>query len=137
MGTMLMSSDLKQMALDRVRDAQILLEAKRYVSSYYLIGYAVEYALKAVIAKRTRRHEFPEKKRVNESWTHDFDKLFEKAALEKEPMNKQTETYLATVKKWKPDSRYEPKKSRNEAEDLFEAVTHPHDGVLSWLKTYW
>ena len=129
MGVLLMSSDLRQMALDRARDAKILLDAKRYVGAYYLIGYAVECALKAVIAKRTRRHEFPEKERVNASWTHNFDNLFEKAALEKEPMSKQTKTYLATVKKWKPDSRYEPKKSRNEAKDLFEAVIHSHNGV--------
>ncbi|HUT98202.1 MAG TPA: HEPN domain-containing protein [bacterium] len=137
MGTLLMSSDLKQMALDRVRDAQILLEARRYVGAYYLIGYAVECALKAVIAKRTRRHEFPEKERVDASWTHNFDKLFDKAALGEGPANNQTAIYLATVKKWKPDSRYEPTKSKNEAEDLFEAVTHPHDGVLSWLRTFW
>jgi hypothetical protein len=39
---------------------------------YYLAGYPVEFALKACIAKSTERHDFPDKRRANQShngWT--------------------------------------------------------------------
>jgi hypothetical protein len=108
-----------------------------FSGAYYLLGYAVECALKAVIAKQTGVYEFPNKKRVNDSYTHDLVKLFTTAGLDKEQMGTQTKLYLATVYMWNTQSRYTMKISKNEAEDLFEAVTHPQDRVLSWLKTFW
>jgi hypothetical protein len=42
----------------------------------------------------------------------------------------------ATVRDWKPESRY-ISKTEAEARDLFEAITHRPDGVLRWLKNYW
>jgi hypothetical protein len=43
--------------------------------AYYLAGYAVECALKACIAKETKRYEFPDKKRVDSSYSHNLDLL--------------------------------------------------------------
>jgi len=43
--------------------------------AYYLAGYAVECALKACIAKKTQRHEFPDKRRVDASHTHNLIQL--------------------------------------------------------------
>jgi hypothetical protein len=45
-------------------------------------GYAVECALKACIAKETQRYEFPEKKRVYASYTHNFKDLVRVARLQ-------------------------------------------------------
>jgi HEPN domain-containing protein len=132
-----MSSDFKQIALERLTDAEVLLGLGRYAGAYYLTGYSVECALKAIIAKQTRRHEFPNKKRINDSWTHDISKLFVTSELDVKQASSQTQQYLATVNRWNTESRYKSRISRNEAEDLFEAVTDPQDGVLSWLKTYW
>ncbi|MBD3373377.1 MAG: HEPN domain-containing protein [Candidatus Coatesbacteria bacterium] len=132
----LMCSDFKKMALERLRDAQTLFDACRYAGAYYLMGYVIEYALKAIIAKQTRRHEFPNKKRVEKSWSHDIPTLIKTAGL-KDKANKQTRTFLATVNMWNSEARYKPTVSRKETEQLFVAVKHPSDGVLAWLKTYW
>jgi len=43
----------------RLKDAEVLLQKGRNEAAYYLAGYAVECALKACIAKQTKRHEFP------------------------------------------------------------------------------
>ena len=50
--------------------------------AYYLAGYAVECALKACIAKETKRHEFPDKRRVDASYTHTLRDLVKVARLE-------------------------------------------------------
>lgn len=44
-------AELKQLSMDRVGDAEILLANGRWAAAYYLLGYAVETALKACILK--------------------------------------------------------------------------------------
>ena len=43
----------------------------------------------------------------------------------------------ATVKDWKVDARYETDIAKNQAENLYAAITDAPNGVLSWLKNYW
>ena len=59
--------DFQRLAKIRIKEAGVLLEKRCYEGAYYLVGYAVECALKACIAKQTQRFEFPEKSRVLES----------------------------------------------------------------------
>jgi len=40
------------------------MQAGFFDGAYYLAGYAVECAIKACIAKGTRRYEFPDKRKV-------------------------------------------------------------------------
>jgi hypothetical protein len=40
------TKDLRAVARARVRDAQVLLQARRFDGAFYLSGYAVELALK-------------------------------------------------------------------------------------------
>jgi hypothetical protein len=54
-------TQLQQLAEERVRDAEALLNAGQWSGAYYLAGYAVEFALKACIAKLTNQHDFPDK----------------------------------------------------------------------------
>ena len=68
-------SDLRELARERVREARQLLRARAPNGAYYLAGYAVECALKACIAKKTQRYEFPSRDTVNESHTHDLNRL--------------------------------------------------------------
>jgi HEPN domain-containing protein len=49
------------MAMVRLKEANVLLRLGLSDGAYYLAGYAVECALKACIAKGTRRYEFPDK----------------------------------------------------------------------------
>lgn len=67
--------DLQKMAEERVADAAALLDAERYQAAYYLCGYAVEFALKACIARQVREFDFPDRKVVNDSYVHDLKKL--------------------------------------------------------------
>lgn len=64
--------DLQSLARTRLAEAKILLDAGRSDGAYYLAGYAVECALKACIARGTQRHEFPDKKTVDASHTHNL-----------------------------------------------------------------
>ena len=56
----------------RIREARALAKLGMNDGAYYLAGYCVECALKACIAKATLRHEFPDKKRVDLSYTHNL-----------------------------------------------------------------
>lgn len=51
--------DLHVLSRIRLKEAKALLDAGLYDGAYYLAGYAVECGLKACIAKKTKRHEFP------------------------------------------------------------------------------
>jgi len=73
--------DLQTLSRIRMREAKALLSAGFYDGAYYLGGYAVECALKACIAKATRKSEFPDRDRVNNSYTHNLEKLVEQAGL--------------------------------------------------------
>ena len=65
--------DFHQLAELRLKEARALLAAEFPDGAYYLAGYAVECGLKACIAKRTREHDYPDKKLVNKSYTHDVE----------------------------------------------------------------
>jgi hypothetical protein len=52
---------LQRLAKERVAEAKILLAARKWSGAYYLVGYAVEFALKACIAKRVKAEDFPDK----------------------------------------------------------------------------
>jgi HEPN domain-containing protein len=71
------------MAMVRLKEANVLLRLGLSDGAYYLAGYAVECALKACIAKGTRRYEFPDKRRVDSSYSHNFRDLVRVAGLDK------------------------------------------------------
>jgi HEPN domain-containing protein len=64
--------ELQKLAAVRLREAKLLLSANAPDGAYYLAGYAVECALKASIARKTKRHHFPEKDTVQASYSHDL-----------------------------------------------------------------
>lgn len=132
---------LQVLAEDRLKDAQILLSRRRYSGAYYLAGYSIECGLKACVAKSTRRHEFPDKYRTQDSYTHNLSKLVNLAGLA--PLQKarfaadpQFATYWGLVKDWSEESRYSKTKVQT-AKAMIEAVSDPASGVLSWLKQHW
>jgi HEPN domain len=67
----------------RLEEANALLSLGFYDGAYYLAGYAVECALKACIAKGTLRYEFPDKKKVESSYSHNLRDLIKVAGLRK------------------------------------------------------
>lgn len=77
----MLKSDFERLVQLRVREARLLLAGHEFDGCYYLAGYAVEAALKACIAKATRRYEFPNKDRANRVFTHDLARLLQEAEL--------------------------------------------------------
>ncbi len=133
---------LQKISRLRRKEAYILLKAKCYQGAYYLIGYAIECALKACIAKQTKRYDFPDKQLANSVHTHNLEKLLKFSGLapelEKEmKTNKALEVNWATVKDWKETSRYDKTISRTLARDLYAACTARKNGILSWIKKRW
>jgi hypothetical protein len=124
----------------RAQDAAALVKSRRLQAAYYLAGYAVECALKACIAKETKRHEFPPKWRYVQSlYTHELENLLRLAGLEKSlDVDSQTNATLAAnwgvVKQWREESRYIL--SGLKGKDICTALTGP-DGVLTWIKQRW
>lgn len=134
--------DFRQLAEVRLKEAKVLLDAKLYEGSYYLAGYSIECALKACIAAKTRQYDFPDKGLANRSHTHDLEKLIEAAELENS-LKQEIQLNLAfgrswsVVKDWDETKRYETGIPSKTAEDLYQAISDPKDGVLQWLKKWW
>lgn len=135
-------SDLQMLADARVLDAQALLQAGRWAAAYYLLGYAIECGLKACAAKQFREHEVPDKKIVNEFYTHHLDQLLNisgvKDALQKQAAaDSRFRVNWNAVRDWNETSRYEHSTSEAKARDMLIAVTDSASGVLTWLRTQW
>ncbi|MFL6281928.1 MAG: HEPN domain-containing protein [Pyrinomonadaceae bacterium] len=134
-------ADFQKLAKLRVREARILLDNKCYEGAFYLAGYAVECALKACIAKKTKRYDFPPKD-SSQLYNHGLGNLVALAGLKSDldaemASVKAFKDNWATVKDWKVDARYETKIAKNQAENLYAAITDDPNGVLLWLKNYW
>jgi HEPN domain-containing protein len=131
----------QQISRIRTREARALLDAGYYPGAYYLIGYAVECALKACVSKQVKRYDFPDKKLANEAFTHDLEKLVRVAGLapdfERERRtNLDLELNWAVVKDWSESIRYEISVSEAQARDLYSACTG-RNGILQWIKRRW
>ncbi|WP_019866645.1 HEPN domain-containing protein [Methylovulum miyakonense] len=134
-------TELEHLADIRIKEAEILLAADCYHGAYYLAGYALECILKACVAKQVKAFDFPDKKLANDSYTHDFIKLFNIAGLkqelsEQESQNKEFKLNWAVASKWSEESRYDCAITKQNAHDLFNAITDSQSGVLPWLKNY-
>jgi len=132
--------DLKALAELRAEEARVLLSRGRQQGAYYLAGYAVECALKACIAKRTKRFEFPPRRRyIEKVYSHDLDALLDAAGLDAElqkeiAANQAFAANWNTVKDWNEESRY--RTVGLNGKDLYQAVTGPN-GVLPWIRLRW
>jgi HEPN domain-containing protein len=134
--------DLQTLADLRIVDAERLLDAGRYAGAYYLLGYAVECALKACVAKQIMEHDFPDKRLVLDSYTHNLEQLLRISGVKPQfdsriSIDKSFEVNWSTVKDWTEEARYEDNITEIRARDLVNAVTDPKSGVLTWLKTVW
>ena len=133
--------DLQQIAKIRRKEAKILIDNKKYDGAYYLLGYIVECALKSCIARKTRKYDFPDKKKVDKSYTHELETLVGLAELkmefEQEKIRNPTfEIYWNVVKDWDENSRYK-RYIKREAQDMYKAVLARNNGVLRWIRQYW
>ena len=134
--------DLQTLANLRVKETKALIDKGCYNGAFYLLGYSLECALKSCIAKQFREHEFPDKKLVNDSYTHDLEKLLNLSGLKDEFENSKNEnpefdSNWAIIKDWNENKRYQHDISKIEALDFYEAVNNKKTGLLLWLKKFW
>jgi HEPN domain-containing protein len=133
--------DLQGLTKVRLAEARALLDAGCPDGAYYLAGYAVECALKSCIAKETKRHDFPDKKLADLSYTHSFKELVKTAKLRDElNLRKSADLMFREnwdeVQFWSEQSRYR-RHSAKDARDLIEAIRERRYGVLAWIKLNW
>ena len=116
-----------------------------------LAGFVIECALKACIARKTRRHEFPPDPRYvrDECYTHSLAKLLKAANLQT-ALDRETRSNLAlstnwsTIKDWAVSDRYdtaddakEAAKKADRAKTIYKAITARKGGVLRWIQQHW
>ncbi len=133
--------ELKALSAIRLREANTLLQNSHFDGAYYLSGYVVECALKACIARKTKRFDFPDRQRVNESWTHSLEALLRTADLRDEfdqarRLDNQLDLNWLVVRDWRETSRYE-QHDQQEAEGIYRAIADNRHGVLKWLRRHW
>ena len=117
-----------------------MLKLGLFDGAYYLAGYSVECALKACIAKGTQRGEFPDRKRVESSYSHKLRDLIKVAGLEvrfnqagKDP---DFRSNWDVVEAWTEESRYQRHRPES-ARELLGAIASRQHGVISWIKLQW
>jgi HEPN domain-containing protein len=133
--------DFQEIAEFRLRESKALLDAGFPDGAYYLAGYAIECALKACIAKRTREHDFPEKTLAIESYTHNLKDLLRLTLLKSEleiavQADSMMKTNWTIIQSWPETSRYE-RKTIQEAEALLRAIEDQSGGLLPWVRQRW
>ncbi len=72
-------SDLRKIALARLKSAEVLIKAKDWQGAGYMLGYVLECSLKAVICKHLRLATYPDNIKPDAVraffMTHKFDQL--------------------------------------------------------------
>ncbi|RKZ53049.1 MAG: DNA-binding protein [Candidatus Parabeggiatoa sp. nov. 3] len=134
-------NDFQQLADIRVKEAKVLLDNQCFDGAYYLLGYAVECALKSGISKQFKADDFPDLQTVRDSYTHNLPKLLVIAGLKQQLHNDgQTNSQLLEnwilVINWSEQYRYRHGMTQTTAQDFYNAVTDNQSGVLTWLKNF-
>jgi hypothetical protein len=127
--------------LIRIREAHVLLKASEYSGAYYLAGYSLECALKACTAKSVQRFDFPDKDRVQKSYSHRLTELAVLAGVWDElnlarAANPRLASSWTLAVNWSEQSRYHIH-SRRDAEALVAAIGRRGNGVLPWIRQRW
>ena len=133
--------ELQDLSKIRLKEATALVRLGLFDGAFYLAGYAVECALKACIAKGTRRGEFPDKKKVESSHSHNLLQLIKVAGLEEvcdlhAGKDAAFRNNWGFVQSWSEQSRYRRHRPES-ARALLAAVSDRRHGVITWIKQQW
>ena len=136
------SITLQKLSSLRRKEAAALIKHKHFPAAYYLLGYSVECALKACIAKQTERFDFPDKKLAHKAHTHELEVLLGLAGLKNDfqverGSNRTLDLNWTIVKDWNSESRYELGITSSQARDFYSACTSRKHGVLTWIRARW
>jgi HEPN domain-containing protein len=129
------------MAERRLEEARLLVSAGFWSGGYYLAGYAAELGLKSVLAGLFSADAIPDRKLVNDIYTHNIVDLVRYAGLELS-LNEKRKSDLRfaanweVVRFWKEDSRYQ-EWTEAQARSMIEGLGDPTSGVLAWIRANW
>jgi HEPN domain-containing protein len=133
----------RQLAKLRLDEAKLLAREEHYSGAYYVAGYAIECALKAIIAALFRENEIPDKNLVNNIYTHNLTALLSLAGLEK-PLERERQTdpeldrQWSIVKNWTEQARYTIW-TEEQAMAIIDAIDGDGKtgGLFQWLSARW
>lgn len=130
----------QQLAEARLIEARVPLANGYPSGAYYLAGYAIECALKAIVAASFRADAIPDLKRVRDVYVHDLAALMRLAQLEEElekekSTNPRFNDRWTTAREWSEKSRYEVW-TDDDASAILEAIDG-EEGLLQWLRSRW
>ena len=136
---------MQQIAETRLEEAKALYTAGLYDGAFYLIGYAVETALKACICKLMDEDFPPGSGELAKAFRiHRLKDLVVLAGLRKrlEAKRSQDIDFAANwdlIEGWSEARRYEAIGSSDQSrtQELITALDDPTHGVLTWLKSLW
>ena len=132
--------DFQRLTELRVKEAGALARSGNPQGAYYLAGLAVECALKACIAKKTKRHDFlPSPNHARGVYSHDLGDLLKLAGLADLLIHDTNNNYQlmeswVIIKAWSVDCRYEASGLNGKA--FVDSLNSP-EGVLTWIKLHW
>jgi HEPN domain-containing protein len=133
----------QQLALLRLDEAKGLLRNNQPSGAYYLAGYTIECALKAIIAKQFRADEIPDKTLVNRIYTHDLSDLLRLAGLESEldvarRGDSELDRRWSNAKNWSEQARYATW-TDEQAKAIIDAIDGDGKtgGLFQWLSARW
>ncbi len=131
----------KKLSNSRIEEAKVLLRENSFSGAYYLAGYSIELALKAVICKTFKSETIPDKNFVNSLHSHKLVDLMNLSGLKiqfenDKRDNPELENFWTIVTKWNENSRYEIK-GRQDASSIIEAIINQQNGILTWIKQHW
>lgn len=134
--------DFKKISRFRAREAKILYEHGRFDGAYYLLGYAIECSLKSCIASQIKNDTIPDKKLINNFYTHDLENLLGLSGLKQKfetdcKANNDLKINWAIAINWSEKIRYNHSISWRETKDFFGAVQDQQSGVLTWIMKFW
>lgn len=135
-------SQLQEVSRLKQKEAAALIKSGCFSGAYYLLGFSIETALKACIAKKVSRFDFPDKEFTSKTHTHDPEQLLRLAGLELQlkaemQINSSLQLNWAVAKDWKVSSRYETNFSELDVKEFYSACTARKNGILPWIRTRW
>jgi hypothetical protein len=132
---------LQELADRRAAEATALLQLGHFSGAYYLAGYALECGLKAIIARRFEAGVIPDKRYIQQIYTHRLADLLKMAEVEGERVElaerypKFKANWLIALD-WSEESRYEIRDGAG-AGALVSAILEAESGVFEWVRSKW
>lgn len=139
------SQEIQLLALQRLAEARVLHQNGFHDGAFYLGGYAVELALKAIICKHLDIDNFfAENKPYSKPLkVHDYETLLVFAGLQQKHQQQKSSdpVFLKNwqrIRTWTSEDRYVANhRDAKQVVEFLDAIDHPQNGILTWLQKHW